>query len=503
MQGIQSPPYSIEAHLGARRASSMAIRLLPALLLLYLAAHMLALRLFPSHAVALSFAFLILTPLLAAAACFSRISRKSASDGWTALASAMILWSAGMVAAMAATLLTRVSGGIDGLSMMFFVLYGVPLIFAVASPDHEFWYVRVIDAALALALGYLFFEHTFAFANATGASAEGVLNLRLMFDIENLFIALFSLVRFMTATDPQRRSLFGALTAFSITYLLAAAYINHVQMDSDYGTPVDLVIDLPFLLMIGFAFGYRPDRTSSAGVRRRVAHLVRAASPLMLAATLLVVSALLLHDRPGLAIAGAITATLGIGLRSVLVQTRSFAEQDRLDALSRIDALTGLPNRRQFDDVLLREWGRARRSGEGLALLMIDIDHFKLLNDSFGHPVGDERLRAVAMALSKCATRGTDLVARYGGEEFAAILPATDPAHAVSIADAMRLAVEQLRLASPAAGGVVTISIGVGHAATAIAGTPQALLETADAALYDAKQSGRNQVSQQSLQTSG
>ncbi len=98
---------------------------------------------------------------------------------------------------------------------------------------------------------------------------------------------------------------------------------------------------------------------------------------------------MLVHNRPGLAIAGFITATLGIGIRSMLVQSRSFEERDRLDELARLDALTGLPNRRQFDDVLHREWGRARRSGEGLALLMIDIDHFKQLNDSYGHPVGD------------------------------------------------------------------------------------------------------------------
>jgi len=488
-QGVSSP---LSADLNEAGAAPAAVRFLPALPLLYLCLHGLALVLLPSQATFLSFLFLGLTPLLAAAACFTRLSSPGGSRGWIAVALAMVLWSAGMATSMVATLFVGIS--VDALSVLLYVLYGVPLIFAMASPDHELWYVRLGDGALALALGYLFFEHTFAFATLTGTNDEGLLSLRLMFDIENLFIALFALVRFGASTDVPRRALFGPLAAFAATYLVAAGYINHLQMNTEYGTLVDLVIDLPFLVLAILALGYRPKPVAATPLRRGLAHLVRAGSPLMLAVTLLVVSALLVHDRPGLAIAGFVTATLGVGIRSMLVQSRSFEERDRLDELARLDALTGLPNRRQFDDVLHREWGRARRTGESLALLMIDIDHFKQLNDSYGHPVGDERLRAVGRTLAECATRGTDLVARYGGEEFAAILPGADMAQARALADMMRTSVAQLRLASPAAIGFVTVSIGVSCVGSVGSDEPNGMLERADAALYEAKKAGRNQV---------
>lgn len=156
--------------------------------------------------------------------------------------------------------------------------------------------------------------------------------------------------------------------------------------------------------------------------------------------------------------------------------------------------MTGLGNRRRFDESLRREWMRARRTGQGLALLMIDIDHFKLLNDAFGHPVGDARLRDVAEALAACATRGSDVVARYGGEEFAAILPAMTPDQAVMLAEVMRSAIERLDLPSPAPGGRVTVSIGVGHIDHVDSSDMTALTAAADAALYEAKQNGRNRT---------
>jgi diguanylate cyclase (GGDEF)-like protein len=467
--------------------------------LLYLACHALAIVLLPAQAMALSLGFLTLAPFRAGIACFRRASAAAESEGWIAIGLAMMLWSGGMASTMLGALALGTLGGVDGLSIMLFMLYGVPLLFAAASPERELWYVRVVDGALALVLGYLFFRHSFAFATMTGASAEGVLSLRLMLDIENLFIALFSLTRFVTSADPGKRALFGTLTIFAFVYMVAAGYINHLQSDTDYGTPVDLVIELPFLLLAVLALRHAPGPRAPSRAARRTAHLVRAGSPLMLAATLLAVSALLLPREPGLAIAGLITATLGTGIRSVLVQARSFQEHDRLDELSRIDGLTGLPNRRQFDDVLRREWNRARRSGGGLALLMIDIDHFKLLNDNLGHPVGDERLREVGRTLTGCATRGGDLIARYGGEEFAAILPATGAVEAAALAEAMRAAIAGLRLPSPAEGGFVTISIGVGAVEDIRADTADALLALADAALYAAKKSGRNRVVNQAF----
>lgn len=160
---------------------------------------------------------------------------------------------------------------------------------------------------------------------------------------------------------------------------------------------------------------------------------------------------------------------------------------------ARVDGLTGLANRRQFDAVLEREC-RSRRA-VNLALLMIDIDHFKPYNDRFGHQRGDDCLRRVAAVLQEAAHRPTDLVARYGGEEFACILPDTTLEGARAVAERVRREVEALQLDHPdnATGGV-TVSLGVGVVTERRSLEPEALLGEADRLLYCAKREGRNRV---------
>jgi diguanylate cyclase (GGDEF)-like protein len=170
--------------------------------------------------------------------------------------------------------------------------------------------------------------------------------------------------------------------------------------------------------------------------------------------------------------------------------------RDTLARLSQIDGLTGIANRRRFDEVLDLEWRRASRETRGLTLLMIDIDHFKSFNDRYGHLAGDDCIRQVAATLSSTATRAADFVARYGGEEFACLLPGMEPNTVVDFAEKIRMSVEALEIPHAAsASGVVTISLG---AATVLSGVrlarwePAALIERADRALYDAKAAGRN-----------
>ncbi len=169
---------------------------------------------------------------------------------------------------------------------------------------------------------------------------------------------------------------------------------------------------------------------------------------------------------------------------------------ERLEALSAQDPLTGVGNRRMFDEVLEREWRRAQRSGQPLSLLMVDIDSFKPYNDAYGHKRGDECLSQVASALSSSANRASDLVARYGGEEFAVILPATSSAGATAIAEALRMKVEALMIPHEASATArfVTISIGVGTGVPQEGSPSGYLIERADKALYLAKQEGRNRV---------
>jgi diguanylate cyclase (GGDEF)-like protein len=162
------------------------------------------------------------------------------------------------------------------------------------------------------------------------------------------------------------------------------------------------------------------------------------------------------------------------------------------------DELTGLANRRSFDTALRTEWGRAARDGAPLGLLMADVDHFKAYNDTYGHPAGDHCLARVADAIRGGMRRPADTAARYGGEEFALILPGTDLAGAVAVAETIRSGVAGLGLehASSPVSRRVTVSVGVASIVPDSSLTEADLLSAADQALYRAKFSGRNRVGQ-------
>lgn len=173
------------------------------------------------------------------------------------------------------------------------------------------------------------------------------------------------------------------------------------------------------------------------------------------------------------------------------------AQGDFLRSLVFVDGLTGVANRRRFDEALLSEWRQCRRAGTPLALLMIDIDHFKRYNDHYGHPTGDACLQQVAAVLKAAMQRACDLVARYGGEEFVCLLPGCDQAPALAKAQALQAALAAQGIAheaSPTAAWV-TLSIGVAVAQPQAGGSPAALVAAADAALYSAKHRGRNCIS--------
>jgi diguanylate cyclase (GGDEF)-like protein len=164
-----------------------------------------------------------------------------------------------------------------------------------------------------------------------------------------------------------------------------------------------------------------------------------------------------------------------------------------LERVAQTDGLTGIANRRAFDQALERAIRRARRTNEPLSLLLLDLDYFKLLNDMAGHQAGDDVLRQFAGILALAARRPDDVAARYGGEEFALILPATDQTGALEVAQRLRenLAVE---LAHPKGiDGLVTVSVGV-VTADPVELSAEILVSTADARLYEAKRAGRNRV---------
>jgi diguanylate cyclase (GGDEF)-like protein len=186
------------------------------------------------------------------------------------------------------------------------------------------------------------------------------------------------------------------------------------------------------------------------------------------------------------------------GLEAIVRERTAELERSNLQlaALSSTDALTGLANRRRFDEVWAEEWQRAARNGLALALILIDVDHFKAYNDHHGHQAGDDCLRGVAAVLAREARRAGELVARYGGEEFVVVLPGIDAAEARDFAERLRAAVEAEAIphGHAPAGPYVTLSMGVASSQPRHEADAEALLKDADVALYLAKRQGRNRV---------
>lgn len=187
---------------------------------------------------------------------------------------------------------------------------------------------------------------------------------------------------------------------------------------------------------------------------------------------------------------------LPIALARIRTHVDLKRKTDLLEQLAMRDGLTGVPNRRSLDERLELEWRRAAREGRPLSLVLADVDFFKRYNDRYGHAAGDDCLRRVASALSGCVRRGMDMLARYGGEEFAALLPETDAAGALAVAEKMRRAVQALALPheDSEVGPTVTVSLGAATLTPSLEQPCTDLVPLADARLYDAKRIGRNRA---------
>ena len=251
---------------------------------------------------------------------------------------------------------------------------------------------------------------------------------------------------------------------------------------------LDVLMLLPLLLLGPFYF---------MGLRYRTALfvvLLTGASMLAAAIACHLPSTIAFHSG-----AFAVTSFVAFAVAAQEIEKRSrraFLESQLVAELAQHDVLTWTKNRRVFDEYLPRLWRQAAEDGRELALLLLDVDHFKPYNDRYGHQAGDAALRKVAQAIQSCVRRPLDLVARYGGEEFTAILYDTDGARAASTAERIRKAVEALAVEHRAsrAGLVLTVSIGVAIVAPDIRRTPGGALQLADEALYRAKSQGRNRV---------
>jgi diguanylate cyclase (GGDEF)-like protein len=479
-----------------------------AFLLLQLGVFMFA----PRHiGIGYAYAVMSLAPLLAAGACAWRARAEPLLSGrvaWSALALAMFTWSLGAADNLWQELILGRANEMYRNAMLAFNLAAVPLTFLLAGE----WelsgrrLVRSIDALIALALGIGYFLHIWAMLTARGAPDEaGIQALIRQLDIQNVFLCVGAAIRWRAAVDARERDMFRALALYAFVYMAIVALNNRFLAANPLFDARDSSIVTIAFAVLWTSARRRPARAAPARVDAGVVRIVRSASPIILAVALLVLSLFLIRvDYPAGA-AGVLIAVLGYGARNIVAQVRHSEREDslqrdrsELQTIAWTDALTGVANRRYIDRALERA-AHARRHGrretESYAVLMVDIDHFKGLNDRYGHTAGDSCLRIVARTMQHALARPGDVLARYGGEEFIVLLHDADLHGAQIVAERMRAAVQSLAIehqASPF--GIVTVSIGVASVGIDAGMPPAQLVDAADKALYAAKCSGRNKV---------
>lgn len=463
--------------------------------------------LLPAHSAAAAYVVMVLAPLLAGAACLwrARQAPAPARTGWILLALAVAIWAAGAFANLWHELVLGRVNEVYRSAMLAFNLAIVPVAYLLGSDwgSEQRRLSRWIDAALALALCQGFFLYTWSTLTATaGVDASAVANMLLLIDAQQVFLAVAALLRWHVAEDAHERRLFRAIGLYQSMYLVIVVVNNHhFATLPEYSPQFGSVVTLVFAVLTWAAL--TPSASPVARwARPDVRRAVRSVRPLLLPCALLIVSLFLVRVEYELGVAGVLIAVLGYGLRNSAAAVQHLErgevlqrERSELQTIAWTDALTGVPNRHALDQALRGLTRRGARSGQAVSVLMIDIDHFKQLNDRCGHPAGDTVLREVASVLQQALARPGDLLARYGGEEFIVLLHEADAAGARVVAERLRAAVESRGLEhvdSPH--GVVTVSIGTASAVLRDTDGPTVLVAAADRSLYEAKCAGRNRV---------
>ena len=280
----------------------------------------------------------------------------------------------------------------------------------------------------------------------------------------------------------ERRYLPLARIIVPLRNMVIAAHAAHASTVGEH----DLLLVLPMIVIGPFFFLGLPWRTALLST-------VLSSIAFVVSATIFHVPLAVMLQSLGFAAAALVTCAIAawqLDKRSRIV----FLETRRIAQLAQHDALTWTKNRHVFDEELMRLWEQAIDSRRGLAVMLIDVDHFKAFNDRHGHQAGDHALRRVAQTLQQFVTGPDSVLARYGGEEFAAVICGLDPAQAAYTAERMRQAVQELRVNEVAPDAAVTISIGIAAIQPVAGRDAYGAVQLADQALYQAKMKGRNRV---------
>ncbi|WP_144151360.1 diguanylate cyclase [Paraburkholderia sp. BCC1885] len=475
----------------------------------FLALHVIALRVLAYQATLVTYPFMVLAPLLACASCLWRatVEERATRSPWILLSAGMALWTCGIVLSAWEEIFQHLPESVAWFSDFTYFLYGVPVLLATSSVSakQRMPFFIWMDAAQALMTGFLAYVAIFSVLPFSDTPLEPISasTLVLTYNAENCILAAAATLRLFAQPRGRERRFYVVLCSFLWIYAIAAYVYNNSAVQTDEHFAIDALVDVPFLFLTVATMAQRWLRgdVEEAPQKQTLALFIENVSPIFYTVALLVLSISLMRQHFHVGTVGVFTALVVYATRSTTLQGRYIRVQrelhearDRLEQMALTDALTNTANRRRFDEALTHEWNRAIRNRHPLALLLIDIDYFKMLNDRYGHPAGDRCLVSVALALQSALPRAGDLLARYGGEEFAVILPATDEAGAYLVASAMQAAIQSLKIRNESSTGLfVTVSVGA-----AVFEAPQTsmaeILEAADQALYRAKQGGRNRI---------
>ena len=472
----------------------------------YLLLQLITERLLPNHAALAAFPWTFCAPLLAIAGVWycSRPLAKGRRGRKLLVIAALAMWAGAYAWGTWEEQIAGANLAVNIGSQILFFFYGAPMLMAIVAPPagaprQRLLTIDAVQLTLLVLLMSLAVFDVVPFSHREPHPAPAAVLVR-VFDFEALLLAVLAMLR-MLATPPQDRSRRFAL-ALCVALagrLLSVVLNNHFGMPDGVSDALDAI---PFLLLAVLLFA-APETLAFAeriGWLPGMAKLLDNSSPMLLPVSVVALSMAEVRAHPVLAPWLAGIGMLLSGVRSTLLllayqqaQAEASAARDAMQQLSVTDPLTGVPNRRAFDEALRREWTRGLRSGEPVSVVLLDIDHFKQINDRYGHADGDICLRQVAYALLSSLQREFDSLARVGGEEFAAVLPGTDEPGAERVADRMHQVVRGLRLRNEGSPeGMVTVSAGICTAIPQHGFSLEEMLARADHMLYEAKRRGRN-----------
>jgi diguanylate cyclase (GGDEF)-like protein len=392
-------------------------------------------------------------------------------------------------------------------------LRGIPLILALVMPESSrapgadsslSLKISGVQSLLFVALSY----YTIFFAlppGLTGALPHTMVPTTGQFLVEYGILAVAFTLRLLARSSPRWTVFYRACAAYLVAVCFASLFASQIvvnKWNAPVGSPFYLVFDL-VILAFAMYVGRSPS-VATPKVNRRVpkALFVNMIGPVVFPLSVFALAVIVARTQFWAGMIAMGVSMLLFAMRTLILQDgyrriqEQLLEDNQATAMeARIDQLTGVPNRRSFDRTLDREWRRAERGQNQIGLLMIDVDKFKHLNDSQGHPAGDRCLKRIASVIDTSLQRATDFVARYGGEEFVVVLTDTSPQDIRAIAEQLRHAVSAAQFPNATEiGQFVSVSIGAAITTAGPPLTPASLIQAADQGLYQAKRNGRNRV---------